>query len=57
MLKAISILVVSCFHVFDKMTVKRIFFFFFLKDCHVHIEEQIGKMNVEEYCYVNKLHS
>ena len=57
-LKAIPIFAILCFHVFNKMTIRRIkknkikF-----KDSHIHVEEQIGRTNVEEYCYFSKLHS
>ena len=46
---------ILCFHVFDKMTIKIIPKKQKNKDGHV--EEQIGRTNVEDYYYVSKLHS
>ena len=51
MLNVMPRFAILCFHVFEKMTIKRNFF---LND---HVEEQIGRTNVEEYYYVSKLHS
>ena len=60
MLNVIPKFAILCFHMFDKMTMKRI-----LKknkkkqkkNKDGHVEEQIGRTNVEEYYYVSKLHS
>ena len=63
MLNVIPIFAILCFHVFDKMTIIRIKIKKFKKkknkEGHVHVEEQIGRTNVEEYYYhyVSKLHS
>ena len=44
------------FHVFDKMTMK-IIQKKKRKKKDGHVEEQIGRTNVEDYYYVSKLHS
>ena len=54
MLNVMPRFAILCFHVFEKMTIKRIFF---KKKKKGHVEEQIGRTNVEEYYYVSKLHS
>ena len=52
MLKIISIFVILCFHVFDKMTIRVIKKKKSKKnknkDGHVHVEEEIGRTNIEK---------
>ena len=58
MLKIISIFVILCFHMFDKITIRVIKKKKKSKknknknkDGHVHVEEEIGRMNTEK-CYL-----
>ena len=59
MLKIISIFVILCFHMFDKMTIRVIKKKKSKKnknknknkDGHVHVEEEIGRTNIEK-CYL-----
>ena len=57
MLKIISIFVILCFHMFDKITIRVIKKKKSKKnknknkDGHVHVEEEIGRMNTEK-CYL-----
>ena len=57
MLNVIPIFAILYFHVFDKMAIIRIKKKKKKKEGHVHVEEHIGRINVEEYYHVSKLHS
>ena len=53
MLKVIPIFAVICFHVFDKMTIRRLK----KKWSCSRRRTKIGRTNIEKYYYISKLHS
>ena len=57
MQKVIPLFGVLYFYVFDNMILWMIAKKKKYKDDHVHVEEQIGRTNIEEYYYVSKLNS